>query len=578
MRTIPLGFKIVGLATLLLSVMAAVSVYSYFRIIRVKNETVDLTEHWVPLTHALARLDSVMLQQEVHRERLLEFSGMKRDEVRMNEELKRFSELTKVVDQEIGKSRRLVADSLKRAQIETDRIEMARLEPMLVYIGRSHQKLGDDFLRAFGRHTKGQVAEAGALLEVVRDSEERLAGEMGAVHQEVDRFTENFSKQVEGHELGVARLAGENLAVTLVAGLVGLVLGGVITAGLVRPVRKLMNGALAVEHGDLDVQVAVTTRDEIGQLAQSFNSMVHELKVKQRIKEVFGKYVDPRIVETLIRDTGIPAIGGERQVMTILFCDMVGFTSISELLTPDVLVRMVNRYLTLMSEPVLKQRGVIDKYIGDAVMAFWGPPLHAPDEHGLLACRAALEQLRSIDRLRRELPELLGIKKGLPKIGMRVGVSTGLSVVGNIGSDVSTSYTVMGEPVNIASRLEGANKQYGTHILISEETEQMAAAEFLLREIDFVRVVGKSDPLRIFELLGEKEAADSVVLELVEQFSAGLRAYRELRWDDADRVFARCLELRPGDGPSLLFLQRLNQLRLNPPPADWEGVWTMAQK
>src|SRR5438105_3707782 len=154
--------------------------------------------------------------------------------------------------------------------------------------------------------------------------------------------------------------------------------------------------------------------------------------------------------------------------MTVFFSDLVGFTAISERLTPSGLVNVMNRYLSLMSQPIRAQKGLIDKYIGDAIMAFWGPPFTDREEHARLACFAALEQLQALEELRRMLPELMGLRKGLPEIDFRIGISTGDVVVGNIGSELTRAFTVLGDTVNLGSRLEGANKQYGTKILISE--------------------------------------------------------------------------------------------------------------
>ena len=161
--------------------------------------------------------------------------------------------------------------------------------------------------------------------------------------------------------------------------------------------------------------------------------------------------------------------------MTILFCDMQGFTSFSEGMTPAALVTVLNRYLTVMSEPVRRNDGIIDKYIGDAIMAFWGQPFTAAEAQARLACLAALEQIAALAAFRAELPELIGIRRGMPKINVRIGIATGEVVVGNIGSEQTRNYTVIGDTVNIASRLEGGRKTYGTRILISEATQVLAA-------------------------------------------------------------------------------------------------------
>lgn len=572
---IPLAAKLIGITALLLTVMCSVAIYSYFRILKVRDEVEDLANNLEPLTHAFAGISADLAQQEIHRERLLEFSGIGVDKNRAGEELLRFQESGKVVDQAISAGKILIAQSLKRAKVEADRLEIARLEPMLLYLGKEHRRLNDDFLKVLRRRESGQAAEAVALLEVVREAEDRLNQQAAEIETEIERFSEKFASEVRGDEWSAVRMAGENLWVTIGTGLLGLLLGVIFTAGLVRPVRKLMAGAQAVEGGNLDIEVPVTSRDEIGMLSHSFNKMVHELKVKERIKETFGKYIDPRVVEELIQQ---PDLAGERRVITVSFCDLAGFTAISELLTADAMVRLINYYFTLVSEPVARNSGVVDKYIGDAMMAFWCPPFTSEQDHARLGCLACLEQFDRMADFRRALPELIGIKRGLPALNMRAGVCTGTAIVGNIGSNVSRSYTVMGETVNIASRLESANKQYGTRILISEETERLASEAVESREIDFVRVVGKTEPVRIFELLARKGELEPRRQQLRTLFSPALQAYRDRQWDAAESQFRQCLLVDPEDGPSKLFLERVDHFRDHPPVEMWDGVWTLAHK
>jgi adenylate cyclase len=306
--------------------------------------------------------------------------------------------------------------------------------------------------------------------------------------------------------------------------------------------------------------------------------MVGELRVKQQIRETFGKYVDPRIVAGLIDRPELTGATGSRREMTISFCDMRGFTAFSEGMTPSALVNVLNRYLTLMSDPVRRNNGIIDKYIGDGIMAFWGPPFTGFDEHPGLACAAALDQLANLDAFRAELPELIGFKRGLPTIDLRIGVATGDVVAGSIGSEQTRNYTVIGDTVNLASRLEGANKTYGTRVLVSEATQLLVADRFELREIDRVLVIGKSEPQRVFELLGRKGEVAAERLRLRDAFGEALDAYRRKAWDEARAGFANCLSIVPDDGPSKVFLGRIDQFHATAPATDWSGVWVLAEK
>jgi adenylate cyclase len=264
--------------------------------------------------------------------------------------------------------------------------------------------------------------------------------------------------------------------------------------------------------------------------------------------------------------------------MTVFFSDLAGFTALCEQLTPDGAVRFLNQYFTLMSGPIRDCQGILDKFIGDAIMAFWGPPFTGESEHAALACASALEQMSRLDQFRRMLPDLLGIRKGLPAISVRMGIATGDVTVGSIGSDAARGFTVIGDTVNLASRLEGANKEYGTGVLISEDTWRLAQDAVEVRELDSIRVAGKTEAVRVFELLGRKGGLDRPTAELRDRFALGLEEYRRGAWNQAEASFAACLKLNAGDGPSQAFLARLERLRADPAARQADGVWTLTKK
>ena len=270
-----------------------------------------------------------------------------------------------------------------------------------------------------------------------------------------------------------------------------------VTRALVKNVRNLVNGTEAVEAGDLHIHVDVTTRDEVGKLTHSFNGMVDGLRMKERIKNTFGKYMDPRIVEKLLDTPEFTEPGGQRREMTVMFIDLQGFTSISEQLTPNELVDAMNRFFAHMTKAISDNDGVVDKFMGDAVMAYWGAPFTSADDHARLACQAALDALEHLDAFRKELAK--DISHGDLSFDLRIGISTGEVIVGTVGSDAQKNYTIMGDPVNLGARLEGANKAYGTHVLMSDRTRQLAGDAVHHREMDIIRVKGKDKPSRVFE-------------------------------------------------------------------------------
>jgi class 3 adenylate cyclase len=366
------------------------------------------------------------------------------------------------------------------------------------------------------------------------------------------------------------------MALTGFATLLGLAFSLMVSAGMMRPVRRLLEGTRAVEEGHLDQTLLITSKDEIGRLTGAFNRMVEQLRLKERIRETFGKYIDPQVVEGLI-DRPALATSGQRRVMTTLFCDLKGFTNISEGMTPQGLVKIMNRYLSTMSAPIRTQHGVIDKYIGDAIMAYWGPPFNDDADQARLACLAATDMVARLASLRAELREILGVRN-VPPLDIRIGVATGEALVGSIGSELMMSYTIMGDSVNLASRLEGANKVYGTRVLASEATAKAAASDVEVREVDRIVVLGQKEPQAVFEVMARKGELTAAQAELRACFSEALAAYRAKQWEKARTGFVAALAVVPNDGPSVTLLKRLDTLQSANLAEDWDGAWHMDQK
>jgi class 3 adenylate cyclase len=262
----------------------------------------------------------------------------------------------------------------------------------------------------------------------------------------------------------------------------------------------------------------------------------------------------------------------------VLFCDVKGFVGVSEEMTPQGLVKVMNRYFSTMSAPIHGHGGIIDKYIGDAIMAYWGPPFTADGDQAKFAGLAAVDMLDRVGPFRAELPDLLGLKNLPISFDIRIGIATGEALVGSVGSEVMMSYTVMGETVNLASRLEGANKLYGTRILALEPTVAAAGAAIETREIDRVALAGQSHSQQIYEIMSRGGGLTSKQAELRARYAQGLTAYRSRRWEEARKAFAAALEHDPSDGPSLTMLKRIDLFVAAPPAADWDGNWRLEQK
>ena len=571
-----IGLKIFGIAVGLLILMAAVALLSMRMTRIVDDQLVIIDRNYFPAYVALAQANIRSVEESAYVRRLLLASAEQTDDAaKVNDLRERVVSAARASDEQLANARRHINEQIADPLDFDDNVALARLDVRI-------ESLQEERRRYEGVLTK--------LLSTIAAGHKDQASELLA---ELDDWRDDFDRKIDAARSEMRRLAGAaivgtrayqqhtveiGLALVAIAVLLGITIAAAVTLGLVRPVRRLLDGTAAVEDGALDTVIPITSRDEIGRLTRSFNSMVGELRLKAQIRETFGKYVDPRIVAGLIDRPELTDARGSRREMTIFFCDMKGFTSFSEGMTPAGLVNVLNRYMTVMSEPIRRNNGIIDKYIGDGIMAYWGPPFIDAEEQGRLACLAALDQLGGLAAFRAELPELIGVKRGLPEIDIRIGIATGDVVAGSIGSEQTRNYTVIGDAVNLASRLEGANKIYGTWTLISEATDRLAADAVETREIDSVLVVGKTEPQRIFELLGRRGEVARERLELRDTFVEAFAAYRLGSWGDARAGFENCLAITPCDAPSKVFLTRLARLPTVGPSADWTGVWSLVEK
>ena len=296
-----------------------------------------------------------------------------------------------------------------------------------------------------------------------------------------------------------------------------------------------------------------------------------EQRRKRQLGGLFGQYVPPELVEEMSRDPRRYSLKGERREMTVLFSDVRGFTTLSEGLAPEVLSELMNAFLTPMTRIIHRHRGTIDKYMGDAIMAFWGAPVEDP-AHARHALEAALAMTAALDDLARTFQA-----RGWPAVDIGVGLNTGEMSVGNMGSEFRMAYTVLGDAVNLGARLEGLTKHYGVRIVASESTVR-AVPDHLFRELDRVRVKGKDRPVVIYEPLGPRAAADPALLDELELYRHGLRNYRRQAWDEAELQFLNLSRAHPRCRLYALYVERIQAYRRSPPPADWDGVYRFTTK
>lgn len=570
-----IGIKIFGIATSLLGLIILVVYVFTNRLQKVNEEVTALAEYVIPITDRVAAIDVHALEQELHFERvqkLYETEPINLEPIKR--ELAAFEKRGALVDEEIAAAIALSQTALTTARLSSNQAEWGHIEPMLENIETEHQQFHDHAVKIFALLQAGELTTARRLEEQLAVEEKDFNEAINNIFLELEAFTVSASQAGQRHQQTVQSLS---LVVAAAATIFGLIYATMITIGLVRPVRSLARGIAAVRAGDLDAQFNISSRDEVGSLARAFNGMVTELRLKAQLEETFGKYVDPRIVQNLLQSAEEAQPLGERQVMTVFFSDIEGLEVVLSKLEPDMQIRCINDYLSLMSAPISSHTGVIDKFIGTIIMGFWGPPFTAADSHALLACQAALAQVSYMTALRQQIAAIAPDVE-VATLHLHIGLSTGALVVGNMGSTAAKSYTVMGDTVNTASRLKGASKQYGVSILLSEDTQQQVAAEMTTRELDLIQVVGKEEPIRIYELLGPQGTLSETEQAALLAFEQGLVAYRQRDWPKAQEQFAACLEEKPDDRPSHLYLKRIATLATSSLPDDWNGIWQLTQK
>jgi adenylate cyclase len=310
-------------------------------------------------------------------------------------------------------------------------------------------------------------------------------------------------------------------------------------------------------------------------LVSLYRALVEE-KEKRKVRTAFGHYLSPEVIRRLLVNPRL--VDPKKTDITVMFSDIRGFTSISEKLDAQELALFLNQYLSDMTRIVFKTNGTLDKYIGDAVMAFWGAPFEEPG-HAARACNAALEMMTRVRELQKQWEA-----QGKPSLDIGIGLNTGVASVGNMGSVLRYGYTALGDAVNLSSRLEGLNKDYSTHIIANETTYQGAKNDgFVFRELDLIRVKGKLQPVTIYQLMGRQAdfaadgSAESVRLQ-VETFARARELYRGRQWNAAHDAFQEFLEKWPKDGPAGVYLERCQEYLVTEPPANWDGVFVMTHK
>lgn len=366
------------------------------------------------------------------------------------------------------------------------------------------------------------------------------------------------------------------LAACLVAALGGMIPRRVIFKGLwgLAAIGLLLALAVGLFRGNQIVwlpaaaPLVAVVLAMIGSFAWSYLSEDRQRRV---VLKALGQYISPTVAAQIARNPDSLKLGGERREMTVMFTDIAGFTDLSETLSVEKLSALLNFYLDEMSSVVIENDGTLDKYVGDAIMSFWSAPI-VQEDHAVRACRAALGMKQREEAIQDQLRQM-----GAGKMFTRIGINTGPMSVGNMGSSRKFNYTVLGDSVNLGSRLEGANKFYGTRIMLAESTARLVSGQFLLRPLDVLRVKGKQQPMAVFELMDHGQGTEKSRF-LAQRYQEAFVLYQRQQWDAAEKILLELLSQFSDDGPSATLLARISRYSKEPPPSGWDGVYVAKDK
>jgi adenylate cyclase len=388
------------------------------------------------------------------------------------------------------------------------------------------------------------------LLRSLYDDPESSLQVFAAIQRSYDENNENV--------IQFRNLLIEFYGLILVLSLVAVIF---LARSITRPVSRLAHAVKRIEDGDYGMRAQVQSRDELGALAESVNSMARGLAEKEKVRDLLGKVVSQQIAEELLNNP--VELGGEERIATILFSDIRGFTSFCEGKPPQKVLEELNKVLSRISDIIEAHQGVVDKYQGDAVMALFGAPV-AGERDADNAMAAALEIIAALEAMDSQLAAC-------------VGVNTGLVVAGNLGSANRLNYSVIGDTVNLAARLESLTRYYNVNNIVSEASRQ-AAPDYIYRELDEVQVAGKREPVKIFELVGARSSVPPALLDEIAAFESALSKYRQQLWVEARREFTALQSTCENTALVQVFLDRINHFESDPPGGQWRGVFSFGKK
>lgn len=603
-----LPIKIFGTVLIVFLIMTASAIYSIIKISEINNQLHLISNIYNPMRNLASEIEIIFLEENLDLEKIekIEYElnelGMGslahenhklQGDINPDKKIKNTNknkelindlkiELRKQVDlfekyfNEVDLLVNSIQEELKKAQNLTvnidEKIQLSALHANTTAIRMQHNNFHQRSESII--NSKKMPLETRLNIEMQLDNDaNQLIKQLDDLRNKITYFSDsavNRAAKLEEKALNSAIIA------TISSGIVSILLSSFLIIGILRPMKALTVGAKRIEEGDLEIKLEPRSRDEVGTLTKSFNSMAAGLRSTQQIKDTFGQYVDPRIVSDILGEH-VEGDTGRKEIASVYFSDIAGFSSLSEKFTPSGLVRVLNRYFDIMSTSVSDKEGVIDKYIGDAVMAFWAPPFCEQNSCASLSVGAAIQNITKLVEFQSELPELTGLRQGAPRLDQRIGIATGDAVIGSIGSASSKNYTIIGDTVNLAARLEGANKIYGTDLLVCERTANSAEG-ILFRLVDKITVHGKSEPNVIYTAINDNNLNPGQISEIIEINKIGFNYYLEGSFDKSKQYYLNILKMYPNDRIANIFISRNDILMNQKTTKEWDGIWKLNKK
>ena len=547
-------YKIFSSVSIVIFLTILTSTATLYYVVSVRFELTRIADHMVPVTQSLSELDAHVMRQGLVMERIFTFLEMDLPQIKIENNIENYYRLSGLISTEFKATKKTINEGLSISRNVENIGAFSRFEPLLAYLELIHKNIEKHSMQIVSKLTNGEFREARLLEKLLREEEDQFNSHLIKILEEIEAVTEKSALVAQEHQKNLVVL---NLVFTALAIISGLAFSWAASVKLASPVKELLDATNEVKSGNLSARSGVYGDDEVAQIAIRFNRMVEGIKAKDQIKSTFGQYVDPRVVDNILNNYDLDQV--HRRPTTVFFSDIAGFSRISEQFTPSSVVKLVNEYLTDVSGPIINSKGVIDQFIGDAVVAFWGPPFVEEDDGPFLCCKAALDQQIQINVLRKKLSEILGVKRALPDIRVRMGIATSECLVGNIGGKHLRSFTAIGPAKDWAEELETLNNKFNTEILVLEKTVNLVGDRMEFRRIDRFQI-GAGEQIGVYELLGQSGSVSDKTLEYKYAFEKALSLYEDGDFIKASTNFTKCTKVDPSDKAAEVYLGSIAEI------------------